>query len=59
MIDADKKYCDYVKNCKKKPKNFCDWLILMSKIQFHYLYIRPIIVWCQETRQELNLNHKI
>ena len=48
MNNADQKYNEYVKNCKKKPRTFGDWLILMSKLEHHRTIIRPMIIWWQE-----------
>jgi hypothetical protein len=48
MINADQKYGEYVKNCKKTPRSFSDWLVLMSKLQHHREIIRPMIIWWQK-----------
>lgn len=47
MINIDQKYEKYVKNCKKTPKNFTDWLVVISKLKHHRTIIRPMIIWWQ------------
>lgn len=45
------KYEQYVRNSKKTPRSFGNWLILMSKLEHHRTIIRPMIIWWQELRK--------
>lgn len=59
MTNADGKYAEYVGNCKKQPRSFGDWLIVMTKLRHHRELIRPMIIWWQELRNSENLpNYK-
>lgn len=49
MINADERYAQYVSTCKKTPRSFNDWLVLMSKLEHHRTIIRPMIIWWQKT----------
>jgi hypothetical protein len=45
---TDERYDDYVKNCKKQPRSFGDWLVVTSKLKHHREIIRPMIIWWQK-----------
>jgi len=51
MNNADKRYTEYVKNCKKQPRSFGDWLIITSQLEHHRDLIRPMIIWWQDLRK--------
>jgi len=60
MNNSYQKYNEYVLNCEKTPKSFGDWLIVRAKLQHHREIIRPMIIWWENLRKELNLeNHKL
>ncbi len=48
MNNINQRYAEYIKNCKKIPRNFGDWLVLMNKLQHHRKIIRPMIIWWQD-----------
>ena len=58
-LSDDERYAEYVKNCKKKPRTFGNWLVVTNMVAFHREIIRPRIIWWQTLRKELNLpNYK-
>lgn len=50
LRSTDERYADYVKNCKKQPRSFGDWLVVVSKLQHHHEIIRPMIIWWQNVK---------
>ena len=47
---TDEQYVDYVRNCKKQPRSFGDWLRITTMFIHHREIIRPMIIWWQELR---------
>jgi len=56
-INYDILYNKYVKNCKKNPKSFSDFIRIYTKIIFHRQIIRPQIIWWQETYKIMNTKY--
>ncbi len=48
MMNDDQRYEVYVKNCKKTPRSFSNWLVLTYRLKHHRELIRPMIIWWQK-----------
>jgi hypothetical protein len=48
---TDERFNEYVRNCKKQPRSFGDWLRITNMYIHHRQIIRPMIIWWQELRK--------